>query len=144
MLVIHIAGIVAYCVFYTGIFKDHTFNFWLITILNVVLSIIFTITMIYLTKVMRQINNGESFVREKRSIQIQFIFFLIALSTRSIKYGIELYLDHLRDDHEFRTDVDQDFADQLIESLLYIPWNVLPITYVYYVHLSTFKAMKAK
>ena len=65
--------------------------FWLYTITFSLLSIIFTLTIIYLSRVMRRINDGENFTREKRSIFLQFLFFLIAFMSRAIFFGYEIY-----------------------------------------------------
>ena len=74
-----------------GIFSMKSTLFWLFIITFSLLSIIFTLTIAYLTQVMRKINNEENFAREKRSILLQFLFFLIAFMSRAIFFGYELY-----------------------------------------------------
>ena len=74
-----------------GIFSMKSTLFWLFIITFSLLSVIFTLTITYLTQVMRKINNEENFAREKRSILLQFLFFLIAFMSRAIFFGYELY-----------------------------------------------------
>ena len=64
----------------------------------------------------------------------------MAFLSRAIYFGIELYKIYdvsSANDDETR----QEFSAALTESILYIPWNVLPISFIYYTHYRTFSVM---
>ena len=64
----------------------------------------------------------------------------MAFLSRAIYFGIELYkiydVSRANDDG-----TRQEFSAALTESILYIPWNVLPISFIYYTHYRTFSVM---
>ena len=87
---------------------------------------------------MNQIRQEEAFRKEKNSILIQFFLFNIAFLSRAVFFAYELYRIYYGSETE---DSSQAYDTALVQQLFYIPWNVLPVSFIYYTHYRTFSSM---
>ena len=123
-----------------AIFKIKSTMFITFIVIFALLSAIFTVTICKLMQTMKKVSNEACFESEKSSILQQFFFFLVAFVTRTIFYSYELYL--VLNDSPTTEESGEGFWTALVESILYIVWNVLPVSFVFFTHLRTFKAIK--
>ena len=97
------------------------------------LSIVYLTILVYLIQILNSYMGGEALERERSSVKRQFLFFLVSYITRLIFFigtiiGFERQFGHA-------------FWWQAVNLLMYIPWNILPIAYILWVHAKTYKKM---
>ena len=99
---------------------------WLEGATTIFLGILFSITIAYF---LRNVKLYQGLAHEKRSIQNQFIFFCIAYVTKSV-YCIYQIVWPIND-----------WIAAAVLIFLWIPWHILPQSYVYYRHHRTYRRM---
>ena len=133
--------LLAYITHNMGIFRLKSTMFWTFTIIFSLMSYMFLFSICLLMQALRKVSHEDCFRKEKTNIMLQFTFFLLAFATRAIFYTYELYLvsstNHVESD-----DSGEEHIAALLECILYIPWNVLPVAFVYYTHVRTFSAIR--
>ena len=110
--------------------KATRFESVLMTIVYCLLPIAYIWTLIFLKKSLVGLIDKE-IDAERRSVLIQFGFFLASYLTRLPFFIIQIIFLHDMGE--------QSFAWQLTFCIMYIPWSILPIGYIMLCHASTYK-----
>ena len=98
-----------------------------------ILPITYIFTLWKLTKSMKNLQEQDAIHTERKSVLLQFVLFLISFITRSIWFIIDLIC--------FNSFVSQNFVWTLFTVILYVPWNIMPITYILWCHARTYNRM---
>ena len=67
----------------------------------------------------------------------QFMFFLVSFVTRLVFFILELILEADSKNYE-----SNNFWWQLAQVILYVPWSMLPISYILWCHARTYRNTK--
>ena len=79
---------------------------------------------------MKGLPEQKAIQHERKSILFQFIFFQVSYLTRTLMFILQFTA--------FQHQGHKSFYWQLCNLILYIPWNVLPISYILYCHAWTY------
>ena len=95
-----------------------------------IVTILYIVVIIYLIKQLNKINESD-LQREKKSIIRQFILFLVGYIAWTLYITIEY----------FNENENALFVDGIIHAVAVALWDIVPITYMLFVHLRTFRSM---
>ena len=107
--------------------------------MTILLTTVFCFVLTHFLKKLSKFKIRSSLSNEKRSVRKQFYVFFWAFSTKAIYSGYWLitifYISNV---------TISNYPTALVTTFMWIPWNILPISLVFYVHHKTYaKIMKS-
>ena len=100
--------------------------------MTILLSIMFGCVLILFMKMLKEFSINKTLSTEKKSVRKQFYVFFIAFSMKAVYSAYWLYTTFKASLHIAK------FEPAVVYTVLWIPWNILPLSIVFYTHYKSF------